>query len=257
MGHRVDRSSGPTRWRGVDAHLERSGGRAVFVACHRAVRWPLTDDAAAAAEVIGKMKHADRATTIEVDTRGATARPSWPAATPCWRCATTLRCSRWRRRADRRAQYDAKVAGGRVVPAAASAWRSSPTAPARAAPPGPTSAPRRSPSRSCSASSAEPRRWPPRCTTCPTHGAHAGSPRTFRPAALGQPRADRGDSRRRAAVECNPTVTVGVLRTCRTRRSSARRSATSTTRSSRLRQGTFHPPRTRASGSTAYLPTTR
>ena len=52
----------------VDAHLERTGGRAVFVACHRAVRWPLTDDAAAAAEVIGKMKHADRATTIEADT---------------------------------------------------------------------------------------------------------------------------------------------------------------------------------------------
>lgn len=63
----------PEVWAGflaatVDEHLERTGGRAVFVDCHRAVRWPLTDDAAAAAEVIAQMKQADRATTISVDT---------------------------------------------------------------------------------------------------------------------------------------------------------------------------------------------
>lgn len=51
----------------VDAQLERTGGRALFVACHRSVRWPLTDDAAAAAEVIKRMTHADRATSVTAD----------------------------------------------------------------------------------------------------------------------------------------------------------------------------------------------
>ncbi len=52
----------------VDAHLDRTGGRAVFVACHRGVAWPLTDDAAAANDVIGAMAHADRATVVAADT---------------------------------------------------------------------------------------------------------------------------------------------------------------------------------------------
>ncbi len=53
--------------RAVDTHLDRAGGRVMFVACHRAVRWPLTDDEAAAAEVIGRMRHADRATSVPAD----------------------------------------------------------------------------------------------------------------------------------------------------------------------------------------------
>lgn len=52
----------------VDSELDRTGGRAVFVACHRAVRWPLTDDAAAADEVIGRMRHAERATSVPAET---------------------------------------------------------------------------------------------------------------------------------------------------------------------------------------------
>ena len=52
----------------VDAHLERTGGRAVFVACHRAVRWPLTDDAAAATQVIELMRHRERASTVAAET---------------------------------------------------------------------------------------------------------------------------------------------------------------------------------------------
>ncbi len=51
----------------VDAHLERHGGHVVFVACHRTVRWPLTDDAAAAAQVIERMASPERATSVAAD----------------------------------------------------------------------------------------------------------------------------------------------------------------------------------------------
>ena len=51
----------------LDAHLERTGGTARFVPCHRAVRWPLTDDAAAAEAVRSHMAHPERTTVVDVD----------------------------------------------------------------------------------------------------------------------------------------------------------------------------------------------
>lgn len=51
----------------LDAHLGATGGRALFVPCHRAVRWPLTDDVAAAEAVRSRMDLADRTATVDVD----------------------------------------------------------------------------------------------------------------------------------------------------------------------------------------------
>jgi glycosyltransferase involved in cell wall biosynthesis/polysaccharide pyruvyl transferase WcaK-like protein len=51
----------------LDSDLERTGGRVVFVASHRTVRWPLTDDAAAAAEVRARMSHPERAGEIPAE----------------------------------------------------------------------------------------------------------------------------------------------------------------------------------------------
>lgn len=50
------------RWHGslaevCDTWIETRGGTVVFIPCHRAVNWPLTDDIAAAAAVVARMRH--------------------------------------------------------------------------------------------------------------------------------------------------------------------------------------------------------
>lgn len=55
----------------LDDALARTGGTAVFVPCHRAVSWPLTDDEAAADAVRARMARADQAAAVAIE------RP-WP-----------------------------------------------------------------------------------------------------------------------------------------------------------------------------------
>ncbi len=62
----------PERWQAataaaLDEHLERCGGTVLMVPCHRAVSWPLTDDAGAGEAVRARMAHRDRVHSVDVD----------------------------------------------------------------------------------------------------------------------------------------------------------------------------------------------
>lgn len=51
----------------LDRFLERHGGTALFVPCHRAVSWPLTDDTGAGEAVRVRMQRRDRTHAVDVD----------------------------------------------------------------------------------------------------------------------------------------------------------------------------------------------
>lgn len=67
----------------LDRFLESHGGSAVLVPCHRAVRWPQTDDTGAGEAVREHMARGDRVHAVDVDL-------PWAERAACLRAA--IRC---------------------------------------------------------------------------------------------------------------------------------------------------------------------